>query len=79
MTGGYPWLDEPHPTATRRADPDLPLDLVCLAITAGCSPRQVEIAVTERGRDDTLLALALETDVSMTIIAALQDRWGIAP
>lgn len=64
---------------------ELPQNVVSCAITAGCSPRAVEVAMTERQAEvgkfpsyDPLLVLARQTQVSMTIIGALAERWGIA-
>lgn len=58
---------------------ELPQDVVSCAITAGCSPRAVEIAATERGQHDTLLVLSRDTDVSLYIVHELITRWGIRP
>jgi len=55
-------------------EPDLPIDLVLCAITAGATPRAVEQAVTERGQTDTLLMLARETGVAVTLIHALIEE-----
>ncbi len=61
------------------AEPDLPLDVIVLAILAGCSPRAVELAYAEREyrRADPVAMLAKETGVPLTLLAELADRWGV--